>query len=277
MLYYRVIFYIYGKDFSVQNILRLCTCLSALGLMTTACSTSGTATSTADDGALESYNRAVYTFNSKFDKYLLKPVAQGYRKATNQYTRDRVNSALANIKEPVSAVNHLLQGEPVKSGKSVARFAINSTLGLAGTYDVAALGWNLPKQKTGFDETLATWNVPDGPFLMVPFLGPSTPRALAGLAADSFANPMYWGTLNDANIRDKVYLPYLAINAVALRESGLDLLDDLERNSVDYYSTLKSAYTQNRKGMGRQNNDDAAASYDFGMEEEFDEFDEEND
>ena len=260
----------------MQNILRLCTCLSALGLMTTACSTSGSATSTADDGALESYNRAVYNFNSKFDKYLLKPVAQGYRKATNQYTRDRVNNALANIKEPVSAVNHLLQGEPVKSGKSVARFAINSTLGLAGTYDVAAQGWNLPKQKIGFDETLATWNVPDGPFLMVPFLGPSTPRALAGLAADSFANPIYLGTLNDANIRDKVYLPYLAINAVALRESGLDLLDDLERNSVDYYSTLKSAYTQNRKGMGRQNNDDAAASYDFGMEEEFDEFDEEN-
>ena len=252
----------------------LCTCLSTILLATTGCSTM--TNHHKEDSALESYNRAVYNFNSKFDKYLMKPVAQGYRKITNQYTRDRVNNALANIKEPVSAVNHLLQGEPIKSGASIARFAINTTLGLAGTYDVAAQAWNLPKDKTGFDETLATWNVPDGPFIMLPFLGPSTPRATVGLVADSFSNPMYWGTANDANIRDKVYLPYIAINAIALRESGLDLLDDLERNSVDFYSTMKSAYLQNRKDLGQDDNENPAASYDFGMEEEFESFDEED-
>lgn len=253
----------------------LSACLSTILLATTACSTTNIHHED-NDGALESYNRAVYKFNSKFDKYLMKPVAQGYRKITNQYTRDRINNALANVKEPVSAINHLLQGEPVKSGASLARFAINTTLGLAGTYDVAAQGWNLPKDKTSFDETLATWNVPDGPFIMLPFLGPSTPRATVGLAVDSFANPMYWGTANDANIRDKVYLPYIAINAIALRESGLDLLDDLERNSVDFYTTMKSAYIQNRQGLGQDENANHAASYDFGMEEEFEGFDEEN-
>jgi len=252
----------------------LCTCLSTVLLATTACSTTGTHHE--ENSTLESYNRAVYNFNSKFDKYLMKPVAQGYRKITNQYTRDRINNALANIKEPVSAINHLLQGDPVKSGASVARFAINTTLGLAGTYDVAAQGWNLTKDKTGFDETLATWNVPDGPFIMLPFLGPSTPRATVGLVADSFSNPMYWGTANDANIRDKVYLPYIAINAIALRESGLDLLDDLERNSVDFYTTMKSAYLQNRKDLGQDDDANPAASYDFGMEEEFESFDEED-
>lgn len=253
--------------------LRLCTCLSALALATTACSTSGSVSG--NDSALESYNRAVYTFNSNFDKYLLKPVAQGYRKITNQYTRDRVNNALSNVKEPVFALNHLLQGEPAKSGGSIARFAINTTLGLGGTYDVAGLGWNLPRQKTGFDETLASWCVPDGPFVMLPFLGPSTPRAAVGLAMDSVTNPVYLSTFNDANVRDKISWPYMAVNAVALREANMDLLDDLERNSVDFYATMKSAYMQNRKGMTCGHVENSAATYDFGMDDEDETFDEE--
>lgn len=270
MLYlYKIL--LFRKEATVQKKFWLYSCLSSVMLMTSACST----TSYHDEGALETYNRAIFTFNSKFDKYLMKPAAQGYRKITNQYTRDRINNALANIKEPVSAVNHLLQGDPIKSGASIARFAINTTLGLAGTYDIASLGWNLPKDKTGFDETLATWNVPDGPFIMLPFVGPSTPRATVGLVADSFSNPMYWATANDANIRDKIYLPYMAINAVALRESNLELLDDLERNSVDYYSTMKSAYMQNRQDMGKDD-ENSTASYDFGMEIEDETFDEEN-
>lgn len=257
------------KGFPVQNKLRFYTCLSAVSLLTCSCTTTS-ANHTSDESTLEQVNRAVFTFNSKFDKYLMHPVAEGYRNITTPYVRERVSNALSNVKEPVFALNHLLQGSPVKSGASIARFAINSTLGLAGTYDVAAQGWNLPKEKTGFDETLAVWNVPDGPFIMLPFFGPSTPRAAVGLLADSAANPVYWATQNDANIRDKIYLPYVAVNATALRESTMDLTDDFERNSVDYYTTMKSAYMQNRTGSDT----DGAASYDFGMEDEDEIFDE---
>ncbi len=253
----------------MQNKLWFYTCLSAASLLTCSCTTTS-AGHASDEPTLEHVNRAVFSFNSKFDKYLMHPVAEGYRNITTPYIRERISNALSNVKEPVFALNHLLQGEPVKSSKSIARFALNSTLGLAGTYDVAGQGWNLPKEKTGFDETLAAWDVPDGPFIMLPFFGPSTPRAAVGLLADSAANPVYWATQNDANIRDKVYLPYIALNATAVRESTMDLTDDFERNSVDYYSTLKSAYMQNRTGSST----DGAASYDFGMEDEDENFDE---
>ena len=246
----------------MPNNYRLCTILAVFALATTACTTTS---AQARSSALETYNRAVYNFNSQFQKYILKPVARGYRKITNAYTRERISNALSNVKEPIFALNHLLQGEPVQSSKDIARFAVNSTLGLAGTYDVAGQGWNLPKAKTGFDDTLATWGVEDGPFFMLPFVGPSTPRAAIGLAGDSLVNPVYWATINDANIHDKIYYPYMALNAVSLYESGMDVLDDLERNSVDFYETMKSAYLQNRKGKAA---DDNVVSYDFGMDDE---------
>lgn len=245
--------------------LKLFVCLSVLTVLTSACSA---VSSSEQNSALETYNRAVYNFNSKFNQYILKPAAKGYRAITNTYVRERVRNALSNVKEPIFAVNHLLQGEPVNSSKDIARFAINTTLGLAGTYDVAGQGWNLEKNKTTFDSTLQIWGVPDGPFFMLPFIGPSTPRAAVGLAADSALNPVYWATANDANIHDKIYYPYVAVNAVSLYEANMDVLDDLERNSVDFYATMKSAYLQSRKA---NTDDDQTVSYDFGMDDEEDE------
>ena len=124
----------------------------------------------------------------------------------------------------------------------------------------------LPKDKTGFDETLATWNVPDGPYLILPFVGPSTPRATAGLIGDGAVNPVYWATVNDANVHDKIYYPYMTVNAVSNYEEKMDLLDDLERNSVDPYSAMKSAYMQNR--IGKTTAKDDASTYDFDMDED---------
>ena len=237
-------------------------CLCGLVLITTACST---AVAQSNDGsALETYNRAVYNFNTQFQKYILKPIAKGYRKITTPYARERISNAMLNIKEPIFAINHVLQGDPLQSGKDIARFAVNSTLGLVGTYDVAGLGWNLPREKTGFDATLTTWGVGDGPFFMLPFIGPSTPRAATGLIGDSLVNPVYWATIHDANVHDKIYYPYMAVNAISQYEAGMDMLDDLERNSVDFYETMKSAYMQNRRGKA----DTDSISYDFGMDDE---------
>ena len=242
--------------------IRLYISLFVLSLVMQACTA---ATSASDDySTLETYNHAVYNFNTEFQKYILKPVAKGYRKITTPYARERISNALLNIKEPIFALNHALQGKPLQSGKDMARFAINSTLGIVGTYDVAGLGWNLPRDKTGFDATLASWGVADGPFIMLPFIGPSTPRATVGLVGDSLVNPVYWATYHDANAHDKIYYPYMVINAVSQYEAGMDMLDDLERNSVDFYETMKSAYMQNRQGK----NESDSISYDFGMDDE---------
>ena len=107
-----------------------------------------------DEGMLETYNRSMFTFNTFFDDYLMKPVAKGYRAVTNDFVRERVRNFFSNLKEPATMINHTLQGNFSDTGKSGGRFLVNSTLGLLGTFDVAS-GWGIEKNKTGLDETLA--------------------------------------------------------------------------------------------------------------------------
>lgn len=257
----------------MSNKVFLASVLSISLLAVSACTTTHSLTADQHDQSdtFETYNRAMFKFNYQFNKYVMKPLARGYRAVTNQYTRDRVSSALSNLKEPLYAANHLLQGDVKASGLSVARFAVNSTLGLAGTYDVAG-GWGWKRDKADFDSTLAKWCIDDGPYLILPFYGPSTPRAAVSLLVDSAANPLFWATYNDANVRDKVMYSYTGVSAVVKFDENLELLDDLERNSVDFYATMKSAYMQNRKNMGCINdskaNDTSTYDFDFDIEDE---------
>lgn len=221
-----------------------------------------------DDSWLETYNRNMFGFNMTVDKYVLKPIAKGYRAITTQSVRNRITSAINNTEEPATALNHLLQLQPKKNLKSIGRFLINTTLGLGGMFDVAE-GWGLAKDPTGFDETLANYCVPDGPFFVAPILGLYTARSAIGAAADGFANPVYWGAINDKNYSAKISYGFAAVKAVNSRERGLDLLDDLEKNSVDFYSTVRSAYLQNRQKTNSLCGSSAAApSYDFDFDDE---------
>lgn len=140
----------------MQKRVLLTSVLAISVLATASCSSTTSAISDTHDQAdtFETYNRAMFKFNYQVDKYVLKPLAEGYRNITNQYTRDRVSSVIANLKEPLYAANNLLQGDLKDSGMSLARFAVNSTLGLGGMYDVAD-GWGWPRHKAGFDSTLA--------------------------------------------------------------------------------------------------------------------------
>ena len=135
---------------------------------------------TRENSVLESYNRAMFDFNNYFYHYLLMPVARGYRYVTTPSVRRSVRNSLDNIREPLSTGNFLLQGNLKESGITLARFAINSTLGLFGLFDVAE-GWGLKKKTTGFDETFAKWCIPDGPYLVLPFIGSATPRSTVGM------------------------------------------------------------------------------------------------
>lgn len=218
----------------------------------------------------------MFSFNYQVDKYVIKPVAEGYRAVTTPFIRERISSVIDNLKEPVSAGNYLLQADPEASVKSLSRFVINSTLGLVGMFDVAE-GWGLPKDKTTFNETFAKWCIPQGPFIVLPLLGPSTPRAATGMALDFVFDPVYWATYQDANVHDKASWGYAIAQGITVREAALDILDDLERNSVDFYATMRSAYLQNQSKLKCFNDvskDENTYDFDFGIEDEDAAFDE---
>ena len=225
-------------------------------------------TSTPDDGALERYNRAMFSFNNKIDRFVVRPIAKGYKVVTNKYVRQRVSNFFNNIEEPVSALNHMLQGEFSSTGNNLGRFVLNTTLGVVGLYDVAS-SVGLDRDKASFDETLATWCVPDGPFVVLPIVGPSTPRSAIGFAVDGYSSPSYW-IAHEAGDGDamKMYYAATGLKYVNLMAENLSFIEGLEKDSLDYYSAVKSMYMQNRSKLPRCGNiKDVSLDYDFDMDD----------
>lgn len=246
--------------------------LGILLLLLSACATNpdGSKLNTAGETKLEAYNRAMFNFNYQVDKKIIKPVAKGYKAVTNQFFRDRVTNLFNNLEEPADALNNLLQGNLKDSSISVSRFALNSTLGILGMFDIAQ-DWGLPRKKADFDGTMAKYCIPDGPFVVMPIIGPSTPRYLAGWGVDSLASPTFWALydVDDKNVQNALYAAY-ALKYTNKRAEALALLDDLEKNSVDFYTTMKSAFMQNRQKYARlcaSNENTEQPSYDFDFED----------
>ncbi len=219
-----------------------------------------------DVNGLEKYNRAMFSFNNKVDRFIIRPVAKGYRAVTTKYIRSRVTNFFNNLEEPVSALNHILQGELSSSGNNVGRFVINSTFGVVGLFDVAN-SMGLEKDKTGFDETLATWCVPDGPFVVLPIIGPSTPRATTGFIADIYSSPVYWVANESTDDAKTMYYTASGVKYLNLIAENLNFLEGLEEGSVDYYEAVKSAYMQNRLKLKKCGEIKNTMNYDFDMDD----------
>lgn len=194
---------------------------------------------TAPGDPFEATNRRILDFNFKVDDTIFRPAAEFYRRAVGPWTRRRVRNALDNLNEPRVAANALLQGRPVAAGTSVMRFAVNSTLGLGGLFDLEPVG-GPPRQEIGFGQTLYAWGLPDGPYLMLPFAGPYTPRDLAGDVGDGFMNPVNWLLPFGANAGRLVTL------GLDERERNIEALEEIRNNSLDPYARLRSLWRQNR-------------------------------
>ncbi len=154
-------------------------------------SQAGGATSATDDtnnDPYESFNRPMWEVDLTFDRYLLKPVAIGYRDATPGFFQTAVNNILTNMRGPVILVNDLLQGQTDNAGKTLARLYINTIFGLGGILDVATYS-KVPFHDADFGQTLGVWGVDSGPYLVLPLLGPSDPRDAIGYGIDSFIDP----------------------------------------------------------------------------------------
>jgi phospholipid-binding lipoprotein MlaA len=192
---------------------------------------------------LEPLNRKTFAFNLFLDRILLKPAAELYVGAVPRPARDALRGILKNMKEPVIAINNVLQGRPKDAGIAVGRLVVNSTVGLAGIIDVAKL-WGLPPQTGDFGQTLYTWGFPQGPYLILPILGPSNPRDAIGMAADNYIDPFsYAATVADIDNMDIIRF---VLGGIDERAQAMDTLDTLQKNSLDFYAELRSLVEQHR-------------------------------
>lgn len=195
----------------------------------------------ADDAndPVESANRAVFDGNMFVDRHVLKPVANGYRETLPGGMQRGISNMLSNLREPSIAVNDLLQGNPARSLATLWRFGVNSTVGALGIFDVAA-DYGFERHEADFGQTLGVWGLGTGPYLTLPLLGPSNARDAAGTLVNMALNPLPLGPA----------APAVTVGqAMDQRIQAGDQLAEMERTSVDFYASLRSAYLQRRQAL----------------------------
>ena len=200
------------------------------------------------DDPLEPLNRSVLDVNTALDNAVIRPVAEFYRDVLPPYVRDRIRSMIDNLTEPRIFANDLLQGRINAAGITFARFAINSTFGLAGMFDVAR-EHELPQQSGDFGETLYAWGFDEGPYLMLLFFGPSNLRDTFGLGVDLFTTPP--GVFLSGNSGFWIGVGVGTVGGMDLRSRNIETLDQIVASSLDYYAHLKSIAQQHRRAQLR--------------------------
>ena len=204
----------------------------------------------------ESWNRNVYEFNQVVDKVALKPAAKGYRKVVPPPVRGGVTNFFGNFRDVTSAVNNLLQFKLGNALSDVGRVLVNSTVGLFGVFDIATpLG--LEKHDEDFGQTLGYWGVASGPYVVLPFLGPSTVRDSAGLVGDYFTDPEFYIFEDDA-----LGWGVFGLRIVNLRANLLAAERVLDEAAIDRYAFLRDAYLQRRLSQIHDGNPSDAAGTD---------------
>lgn len=196
----------------------------------------------------ENLNRAVFEFNLGFDRKILKPVAKGYRAVVPEPGRDMVKHFLNNLRSPIILANDILQGKPDRAGQTIHRFLFNTSLGLGGLFDLVGdpgangQGVGVAFHDEDFGQTLAVWGVGEGPYLVVPILGPAPPRDALGLAVDN----VVFDPFNFFDVALLIGLGRTATRAVDERARHIESLDEIEETSIDFYATIRSLYRQRR-------------------------------
>ncbi len=190
----------------------------------------------------EAWNRRVFKANLVLDRYIMRPVAWVYRTVLPDFVERMISNGFANAGMPLVFANTLLQGDLKRSGQALERFLVNSTLGIAGVADPAS-EMGIPKIDEDFGQTLAVWGVKEGPYLVLPLLGPSNPRDAVGFVVDAFADPFMIGM-------DKldVHNLQLSLSLGNIVESRARHWDDVNTllEATDPYALARSAYRQRR-------------------------------
>ncbi len=193
---------------------------------------------------LEPFNRTMLEFNMIADEAILEPVARVYDAVLPDPAQSAVRNVLNNLGEPITLMNDLLQGEVGRATQSLTRFVFNSTLGLGGMIDLMGEA-GMEGHDEDFGQTLAVWGIGEGPYLVLPLLGPSNFRDLTGTVVDAVADPVN-RTFRGHDLKAAPYIR-AGTDIVDRRASLLGVIEELERTSIDYYTTVRSAYRQRRQ------------------------------
>lgn len=198
---------------------------------------------------LEKYNRKIFAFNDFVDRYFFEYVALAYRKEIPQPARNSIRNFLTNLTLPLSGINSLLQGKVDNALATFSNFLINSTIGIGGIFNIASEK-GIIYRREDFGQTLGHYGVGSGYYLVLPILGPSSTRDFTGFAVDKSVGPLDFNFLEfggKINLVDYRYRLALAITSgVDQRESLIDIIDDIRKDSFDPYATIRSAYLQKR-------------------------------
>jgi phospholipid-binding lipoprotein MlaA len=198
---------------------------------------------------LEKLNRKIYVFNDFVDRYFVEYVAIAYRRGVPREARSSIRNVLDNLYAPISSVNSLLQGKPDNAMASFSNFLINSTVGVFGIFNVAKKK-SIYYNKEDFGQTLGHYDIGSGAYLILPFFGPSSTRDFSGMAFDKSIHPLDFnfleigGRINSVDYHYRIALSL--ISGIDKRESLLDIVDDVRKDSFDPYATIRSAYLQKR-------------------------------
>lgn len=192
------------------------------------------------DDPYERFNRSMFTFNEAMDKTILKPVAKGYDTVTPQFVRTGVSNFFGNVDDLWIGFNSLLQGKVANGLSDWMRFTFNSTFGIFGLFDIASEA-GLEKHDEDFGQTLAAWGAGEGPFLVLPFMGPRTTRDALGLPVDWVGNPVRY--VDPSSARNTL----IGVRAVNARANALGISKTLEEGTLDKYSFARDFYLQQRR------------------------------
>jgi len=211
-------------------------CVSMIG-----CATIPAGTQPSAQDPWESFNRSVFSFNEVLDDYLLKPVTTGYRYVVPSVARDGINNFFGNYNDIYSALNQLLQGNPGVAAKGLMRVVVNTVFGLGGLIDMATTG-GLPKHKADFGQTFGVWGIPSGPYVVLPFFGPSSVRDTFGTAA-VIEHDYLLRLVPDVALRNSL----TGLRIVNARNNYYQAGDLLEGAAIDKYSFVRDGYIQRRQ------------------------------
>ena len=201
----------------------------------------------------EKFSRGTLKFNQALDKAIFKPVAKGYR-ALPVPIRTGSSNFIENLRSLLTFSNNVLQGDLKGAGNTAGRFAINTTVGILGVFDPASKMGFEKKSREDFGQTLGVWGADTGCYFVLPVLGPTTARDALGMVGNVFIDPVYQLThgsetdivIGNENVGEHNYYIYKGTDAVDFRSKNIESIDSLEKNSIDFYASVKSLYLQNR-------------------------------
>ncbi len=220
-----------------------------MNLMIGGIAIAGTETKEVKD-CFEGVNRATFAFNQGLDKTIFEPIAKGYRKLPSPI-RTGTGNVVSNLSNLVTIPNNILQGDLKTAGINTARLAVNTTLGILGIFDIAQqMGFVKDYKKEDYGQTLGTWGVGEGCYLVLPILGPSTVRDTVGSVTSLLGgDPWYNVTVkNDTQyFKDSDYYISRGTNGIDFRAKNIESFDNLEENSLDFYASVRSLFLQDRR------------------------------